>query len=136
MAAAPPKPSPSPSTPKPTGTVTKISTALKPKKAQATSESPKPSDPPAAAPPPAACSPAQRRLFAPLGSPQRIPNDSTLLQTLPALLAKLLLEKNLPREPTIFTITISDNGTVSLTAPKDYAADYYAPYYDQLAKAT
>ena len=84
----------------------------------------------------AACSPAQRRLFAPLGSPQRIPNGSILLQTLRALLGNLLPEKKHPREAAIFTATINDNGTVSLTAPKGYAAGYYAPYYDQLAKAT
>ena len=59
-----------------------------------------------------------------------------LLQTLPALLANLLLEKKLPREAAIFTATINDNGTISLTAPQGYAADYYAPYFDQLAKAT
>ena len=92
-----------------------------------------------AAPSPAplpAYSPAQRRLFAPLGSPQKIPNGPTLLQTLPALLANLLLEKKLPREAAIFTATSNDNGTISLTAPQGYAADYYAPYFDQLAKAT
>ena len=36
----------------------------------------------------------------------------------------------------IFTTTINDNGTVSSTAPLGYAASYYVPYYDQLAKAT
>ena len=46
-----------------------------------------------------------------------------------------MLEKKLPREAAVFTATINDNGTVSLTAPKGYAAGYYAPYYDQLAKA-
>ena len=58
----------------------------------------------------AAYSPAQRRLFSPLGSPQRIPNGFILPQTLPALLANLLLEKKLPREAAIFTATINDNG--------------------------
>ena len=32
--------------------------------------------------------------------------------------------------------SINDNGTVSLTVPQGYAACYYAPYYDHLAKAT
>ena len=104
------------------------------RKATTTGTSPESPKPPQALPP--AYSPAQRRLFVPLGSPQKIPNGSTLLQTLPALLANLLLEKKLPREAAIFTATINDNGTVSLTAPKGYAAGYYAPYYDQLAKAT
>ena len=141
MIAAPPKPSPPPPSARPTGTgtITKAyprpgpPTAPKSKKAQAAS--PEPSKPTAIAPPPA-YSPAQRRIFAPLRFPQRIPNSSTLLRTLPALLANPLLEKKLPREAAIFTATINDNGTVSLTPPKGYAADYYAPYHDQLAKAT
>ena len=32
--------------------------------------------------------------------------------------------------------SINDNGTTSITAPQGYAADYCAPYYDLLAKAT
>ena len=48
----------------------------------------------------------------------------------------MLLEKKLPREAAIFTATINDSGTISLTAPQGYAADYYAPYFDQLEKAT
>ena len=92
-----------------------------------------PSDNP---PAPPTFSPAQRRLFAPLGTPQKIPNGPTLLQTLPAILANLLLEKKLPREAAIFMASINDNGTVSITAPRGYAASYYAPYYDLLAKAT
>ena len=83
-----------------------------------------------------AYSPAQRRLFAPLRSPQKIPNGPTLLQTLPAQLANLLLEKKLLREASIFMACIKDNGTVSITAPQGYSAGYYAPYYDQLAKVT
>ena len=59
-----------------------------------------------------------------------------LLQILPALLANLLLEKKLPQEAATFTATINDNGPISLTAPQGYATDYYAPYFDQLAKAT
>lgn len=35
----------------------------------------------------------------------------------------------LPREAAIFTATINDNGTVSLTAPQGHATSYYAPYY-------
>ena len=91
---------------------------------------------PAPVPPPPAYSPAQHRLFAPLGSPQKISNGPTLLQTLPALLANLLLGKKLPREAAIFMASINDNGTISITAPQGYSAGYYAPYYDQLAKAT
>ena len=131
------KPPPTPPTSKPRAPAAPETPAApqtpssKPKKNPATS--PTPSELPA---PAAAYSSAQRRLFAPLGSPQRIPNGSILLQTLPAILANLLLEKKLPREAAIFTATINDNGTVSLTAPKGYAAGYYAPYYDQLAKAT
>ena len=87
-------------------------------------------------PAPSTLSPAQRRLFAPSGTPQKIPNGPTLLQTLPAILANLLLEKKLPREAAIFMASINDNGTVSITAPRGYAASYYAPYYDLLAKAT
>ena len=60
----------------------------------------------------------------------------TLLQTLPALLANLLLEKKLPREAAIFMASINDNGTVSITAPQGYPSGYYAPYCDLLAKAT
>lgn len=41
----------------------------------------------------------------------------------------------LPREAAIFTASINDSGSVSLTAPEGYPAGYYAPYYDQLAKA-
>ena len=32
--------------------------------------------------------------------------------------------------------SISDNGTVSIATLQGYAAGYYAPYYDLLAKAT
>ena len=32
--------------------------------------------------------------------------------------------------------SINDNGTVPITAPQGYAAGYYAPYYDLLAKGT
>ena len=69
-----------------------------------------------------AYSPAQRRLLAPLRSPQKTPNGPTLLQTLPVLLANLLLEKKLAREAAIFMASINDNGTVSITAPQGYAA--------------
>ena len=84
----------------------------------------------------AAYSTAQRRLFAPLGSQQRIPNGCILLQIPPAPLANLLPENKRSPEAATCTATINDNGTVSLTAPKGYAAGYYAPYYDQPAKAT
>ena len=59
-----------------------------------------------------------------------------LIQTLPATLAKLPLEKKLPQEAAIFMASINDNGTISITAPHGYAAGYCAPYYDLLAKAT
>ena len=36
----------------------------------------------------------------------------------------------------MFMASINDNGTVPITAPQGYAAGYYAPYYDLLAKAT
>ena len=146
MAATPPKSKPPtpPSIAKPTASATANGPALprtpptpKPKKARVANDPPDaPPKPPATAPSPPAYSPAQRRLFAPLGSPQKIPNGSTLLQTLPALLANLLLEKKLPCKAAIFTASINDNGTISLTTPKGYAAGYYAPYYDQLAKVT
>ena len=48
----------------------------------------------------------------------------------------MLLQKKLLREAAIFTATINDNGTISLTAPQGHAAEYYAPYFIQLAKAT
>ena len=36
----------------------------------------------------------------------------------------------------MFMASINDNGTVSITAPQGYPADYYAPYYDLPAEAT
>ena len=103
------------------------------KSASALAASPSPES---STPTPPAYSPAQRRLFAPLRTPQKIQNGPTLLQTLPAILANLLLEKKLPREAAIFMASINDNETVSITAPRGCAAGYYASYYDLLAKAT
>ena len=77
-----------------------------------------PGPPPESSPPLPAYSPAQRRLFAPLRTPQRILNGPTPLQTLSAALASFLLEKKLPREATIFMASTNDNGTVSITAPQ------------------
>ena len=54
----------------------------------------------------------------------------------PALLANLLLEKKIPRVVAVFIASINDDRTVSITAPQGYAAGFYAPYYDQLAKVT
>ena len=111
-------------------------TSARGNKASASALAATPPSPPVTPPAPPAYLPAQRRLFAPLASPQKIPNGPTLLQTLPAILASLLLEKKLPREAAIFMASINDNGTISITAPRGYAAGYYAPYYDMLAKAT
>ena len=111
-------------------------TSARGNKASASAPAATPPSPPVTPPAPPAYSPAQRRLFAPLASPQKIPNGPTLLQTLPAILASLLLEKKLPRKAAIFMASINDNGTISITASRDFAAGYYAPYYDMLAKVT